>query len=455
MQHETGTFTDGSVRSNIFRLAWPMMLAQFVGVLYNIVDRMFIGHLPGMGGDALTGLGVVFPLITLMNAFANWAGQGGQALFAIARGRGEEEDARRIQGNVCFLLLAMAAGLMLLAYGLETPLLKMFGASETTLPYASAYMRIYVLGTVFQLISLGLNPFLGAQGFARMQMLTVVIGAVTNLILDPIFIFRFRLGVRGAAIATVISQGISAFWILRFLSGKRANVRLETAALKPDGRQIKDILTLGFANFVFLLTNSLTLAVSNTVLLKYGGDAQVGVMTVVMSIRQVFSLPIIATNNASKPFLSYNYGADANARVTAGIRLILRTCLIFTGLTTLVTLGFPRFFLRLFTSDPAILAAGVTPLRIYFACFLFMSFQMTGQTTFTALGFAKEATFFSLLRKVFLIIPFTLLLPRIPAIGVLGVYLAELISQVIGGSATFAAMYRRVYRRLDRGIQLR
>lgn len=455
MQHETGTFTEGSVRSNIFRLAWPMMLAQLVGVLYNIVDRMFIGHLPGMGGDALTGLGVVFPLITLMNAFANWAGQGGQALFAIARGRGEEDEAKTIQGNACFLLLVMSTGLMLLAYTFETPLLYLFGASETTLPYASAYMRIYVIGTVFQLISLGLNPFLGAQGFARMQMLTVVIGAVTNLILDPIFIFVLNMGVRGAAIATVISQCISALWIVFFLMSDKANVKLQTDALKPDPYQIKHILTLGFANFVFLLTNSLTLAVSNSVLLKYGGDVQVGVMTVVMSIRQVFSMPIIATNNASKPFLSFNYGADANDRVTAGIRLILKYCLFFTTLTTLSTLSFPRLFLGLFTSDTAIVEAGVTPLRIYFACFIFMSFQMVGQTTFTALGFAKEATFFSLLRKVFLILPFTLLLPRIPALGVMGVYLAELISQVIGGSATIAAMWHRVYRRLEEGLQLR
>lgn len=455
MHHDSGTFTEGSVRANIFRLAWPMMIAQIVGVLYNIVDRMFIGHMPEIGGEALTGLGVVFPLITLFNAFANLAGQGGTSYFAIARGRESDDEAKKIQGNALYMLLVMSAGLMLVSYVFETPLLKMFGGSETTIPYASEYMRIYVLGTFFQLISLGMNPFLGAQGFATIGMLSIVIGAVVNLILDPIFIYWMKLGVRGAAIATVISQAVSAAWTLLFLTGKRANVRIDRQSLSPDKYHISQIFVLGFANFVFQLTNTLTLAVSNKVLLRYGGDVQVGVMTVVMSIRQVFSMPVNATSNASKPFLSFNYGAGEGKRVVAGIRLILGFCLVLTTLSSIVIVSFPRFFLKVFTSDAGIIEAGPLPLQIYFACFLFMSFQMVGQATFTSLGFPKEATFFSLLRKVFLVVPLTLLLPKIPALGVLGVYLAETISQVVGGTACFSTMWHRIGRKLQKNKPIR
>ena len=443
------------MRDNIFRMAWPMMLAQLVGVLYNLVDRMFIGHLSEVGGLALTGLGVVFPLITLWNAFANWAGQGGASVFAIYRGAQEEEKARSIQGNACFLLIFFSAVMMAIAYAFEPQLLEWFGASPETYPYASAYMRIYLLGTFFQLFSLGMNPYIGAQGFGKISMLSVVIGAVVNLILDPIFIYLLDMGVEGAAWATVIAQGASALWVWRFFRGDKAEIRLRLKDLKPSFEAIKEILILGFANFLFQLTNSLTQAVSNSVLLAYGGDIQVGVMTLVSSLRLIAWLPLTGFINGAKPVISYNYGAKEHQRVIDGIWLMVRFCLVITVSTSLAVWIFPRTLLGIFSSEPAYIEAGVLPFRIYFIFFFFMTFHLIGQGVFTALGLPKEATFFSLLRKVFLILPLTIFLPRIPGMGVMGVYWAEAMSQLISGIACFSTMWMRVGRRLKLGLDVR
>lgn len=450
-----GQFTEGSVRENIFRMAWPMMVAQLVGVLYNLVDRMFIGHLPEIGGVALTGLGVVFPLITLWNAFANWAGQGGASVFAIERGRGDEREAKAIQGNACFLLLFFSALMMLTAYNFESTLLRWFGASDVTYPYASAYMRIYLSGTPFQLFSLGMNPYINAQGFGKISMLSIVIGAVVNIILDPIFIYVFGLGVAGAAWATVIAQFCSALWVLLFLSGKHASIRLSLPSLKPVKKVITRILVLGFANFVFQMTNSLTQGVSNSTLLAYGGDVQVGVMTVINSLRQVSGLPLTGFMNGAKPVLSFNYGAKKHDRVIKGIWVIVAFSVCITALTTLLVWVFPKQLLGIFTSDRIYIAEGVWPFRIYFIFFIFMTFHLVGQTVFTALSLPKEATFFSLLRKVFLILPLTILLPRIPGMGVMGVYWAEAFSQLIAGFACFGTMWFRVGKKLQQGLDVR
>lgn len=422
------------------RLGVPMILAQLVGVLYNVVDRMFIGHLSESGPHALTGLGVVFPLISLWNAFANWAGQGGSSVFAIERGRGDDDYAERVQGNTCAILMLMAVFLMGIGYLFETPLLRLFGASPHTLPYASAYMRIYLIGTPFQLISLGLTPFISAQGFARTGMLSVVIGAIVNLALDPLFIFVLGLGVRGAALATVLAQIVSAAWVLVFLTGRRPPERLTRRALQPKIRIMTRVLALGFANFIFQMTNSVTQAVSNSTLLAYGGDLQVGVMTVVAAVRQIFSMQTAGFTAAAKPVISYNYGADEPGRVLEGIRILLLTCGPFNLAASLLVFALPGTIMRMFTPDPALLAAGRNDLRIYFACFIFLTLQMVGQTTFTALGMARHATFFSLFRKVVLLLPLTILLPRIPALGVHGVYVAEALSQLIGGTTCFIVM---------------
>lgn len=450
-----GAFDQGRVKDNIMSLARPMIIAQLVGVLYSVVDRIFLGHLPEDGGVSLTGVGIVFPMIILANAFANWSGQGGAALFSIERGKHHDEGAAVIQGNSFALLFMMSAFLMALGYIGEPVLLPLFGASDVTYPYASTYLRIYLAGSLFQLISLGMNPFISAQGFGRTGMVTVMIGALVNLILDPIFIFGFKMGIAGAAWATVIAQASSAAWSLVFLSGKRCIIPLTRHSIKPDKKAMTSILVLGFANFVFEMTNTVTQAVSNSVLLRFGGDVQVGVMTVVMSIRQIFAMPIGATTNAAKPVISFNYGAKKFDRIIEAVHWLVTRCGFLTLSSTLLIFLFPTQFLSLFTSSQEIIEAGAVPLRIYFSCYFFMNFQMTGQSMFTSLSLAKEATFFSLLRKIFLLLPLTLILPEIPFLGVNGVYLAEAMSQLIGGSACFFTMWYRVAVRLKRGEDIR
>ena len=440
-----GDFTVGTVQSGILQLAGPMILAQIVGVLYNIVDRIFIGHQAGIGQEALTGLGLLFPLIMLCNAFASWAGQGGSALFAIERGHGDEAKAKRILGNAAFFLLISSAALMLISFFFQGAVLDLFGAkSSESRIYAHEYLDIYLFGIPFQAVALGLNPFLTAQGYPKRAMGTVVIGALLNLILDPLFIYTLALGIRGAAIATVISQLISALWILYYLSPRQAVVPFLAQSLRPEPRLLAEILKLGFANFVFQLTNSLTMAVANTTLLRFGGELHVGIMTVIVSIRQIFSLPINGLAIAAKPFLSFNYGAERQDRVLAGILYLTRLCGALCLIATVFIQLFPGLLLKIFNSDSTLLEAGVPAVRIYFSMFFFMALQMVGQSTFTALGKAKEATFFSLLRKVFLILPLTLFLPLIPSIGVLGVYWAEAISQLVGGTACYSTMWHRV-----------
>lgn len=439
-----GDFTEGKVSSGILRLAGPMILAQLVGVLYNIVDRIYIGHQPGVGQEALTGIGILFPIIMLCNAFASWAGQGGSALFAIERGHGDEETASKVLHNSAIFLLASAMCLVVISYLFEEAILLIFGAQSESLVYAEQYLEIYLLGVPFQALSLGLNPFLAAQGFPKRAMGTVIIGAGLNIVLDPIFIYALNLGIRGAAIATVISQFVSACWLLYYLRGERAPITLKISKLKLAPKLLLEILKLGFANFVFQLTNSLTMAVANSTLLRYGGELHVGIMTAVVSIRQIFTLPINGLAIASKPFLSFNYGAERMDRVHEGIVFMTKLCGLLCLLSTILIQACPGLLLKIFNSDADFIQEGIPAVRSYFALFFFLSLQMVGQHTFTALGKAKEATFFSLLRKVFLILPLTLWLPKLAFFGVLGVYWAESISQIIGGSICYRTMWQRV-----------
>ena len=437
--HQTD-FSTGSVERNILAVAVPMTVAQLLNLLYNIVDRMFIARIPGSGTLALTGVGICFPIITMIQAFTLLYGSGGSPLCAMARGRGDEEEAGFLMGNTFAMLLLTSVVLMAVGYLFHRPILYAFGASDVTFPYASLYIRIYLVGTVFVMITLGMNPFINSQGFARIGMLTVLIGAVCNTILDPIFIFIFHMGVAGAAIATILSQMISAVWVLRFLTGKDVELKLTRRSMRLSGQRVISIVKLGMSGFFMAFTNSLTQIACNATLQHYGGDLYVGVMTVLSSVREIFTMPITGITNGGSPVLSFNYGEGAYDRVLRGIRFITISCFFYTLAAWGVLLLFPEMFIRLFNSDPELLAAGVPALHTFFFGFVFMTLQFAGQSTYIALGKGGRATFFSLFRKVIIVVPLTILLPRLWNLGVHGVFLAEPISNVVGGCACFFTM---------------
>lgn len=440
-------FSRGKVWQNIIYQAIPLILAQLVQLLYNVVDRVYIGHLPGADSLALTGIGLAFPLTTLIAAFTYLYGTGGTPLFSIARGAKEEKRAEKILGNTFSLLLGTSLIMFLLCYFFRRPVLYLFGASDASYVYADAYLRIYLFGTAFSMLSTGLNGFINAQGFPRMGMLTTLIGAVLNLILDPVFIFVMHMGVGGAALATVLSQMVSCIWVLRFLTGKKALLTLKRQNLKVDWRLAREIMTLGMSGFIMQGTNCLVQVVCNATLKIYGGDLYVGIMTVLNSVREILSLPVSGITSGSQPVLGYNYGAKYYDRVRQGIRFTAALGICYTLAAWMIVLLSPHFLLSIFTEDPAMLAAGENALKLYFFGFFFMAFQFTGQSAFTALGYSKQAIFFSLLRKAVIVAPLTLILPRL-GLGVNGVFVAEPISNAVGGLACFVTMYLVLYRKL-------
>ncbi|MBR5288601.1 MAG: MATE family efflux transporter [Clostridia bacterium] len=440
-------FTQGRVWENILSQAIPLTLAQLVQLLYNVVDRIYIGHMGDGSGLALTGVGLAFPFVTLILAFTSLFGMGGTPLFSIARGQKDDERAERILGSVFFLLTASSIALMALCYALKRPLLYLFGASDASFGYASAYLTVYLLGTPFSMITNGLNGFINAQGFPRMGMLTTIIGALLNLILDPIFIFWLDMGVAGAALATVISQIVSAVWVLAFLTGKKAALRIRRKHLCMERALTGQIVSLGASGFVMQGTNFLVQISANTMLQGYGGDLYVGVMTVLSSVREVFSMPISGLSNGCQPVLGYNFGAGRKDRVKEGIRFTIGAGLVYTGIGWLLVMLFPKALFGIFSSDEAMLAIGPRALNMYFFGFVCMAFQFAGQSTFLALGRAKMAICFALLRKVVIVVPLTLLLPGL-GLGVDGVFLAEPASNIIGGLICFAVMMKTVYRKL-------
>lgn len=442
-------FSQGSISSNIIRLAVPMTLAQLVNVLYNIVDRIYIGRIGADATNALTGLGVCFPVITIVIAFANLVGTGGAPLFSIQRGAGNDKEAEAIMGNCLTLLLCFGLSLTVIGLLVRRPLLLALGASQTTLPYAMSYITIYLIGNVFVMLSLGLNAFINAQGFARTGMLTVVIGAVFNLILDPIFIFALDMGVRGAAYATVLSQFVAAMWTIRFLTSPRTLLRLKTSYLHLQAARVKRILTLGLAGFTMSVTNSLVQMVCNSSLQFYGGDLYVGVMTVLNSVREIIMLPVNGISSSSQPVISFNYGAQLNKRVKQAIRFTSTILVIYSLVVWGIVSAFPLFFIHIFNTDPALTAVGVPSMHLYFFGFFLMALQFSGQSVFTALGKSRQAIFFSIFRKGIVVIPLTLLLPHIAGLGVNGVFIAEPISNLVGGCACFTTMYFTVYRKLE------
>lgn len=446
-QQSVSDFSQGKVWKNIIAQAIPLCLAELVHLLYNIVDRIYIGHMNVADNLALTGVGLTFPIVTLIAAFTALFGKGGAPLFAIARGAREEDKANKIMGNACSLLLISSVFLVIICSIFHKPILYLFGASDASYQYANEYLRIYLLGTPFAMISIGMNGFINAQGFPKVGMLTTVIGAVFNLVLDPIFIFVLDMGVAGAALATIISQMISAIWVLLFLTGKKAVLSLKYKYLKLESKLVKEIMGLGSSPCIVQATNSLVQIVCNVTLQEFGSDLYVGIMTVLNSVREILSLPVSGITSGAQPVLGYNYGAKKNERVKQGIRFTAIIGTVYTLAAWVFIMIMPTFLFRIFTEDKSVISRGPEALGIYFFGFFFMSFQFAGQTVFQALGYAKQAVFFSLLRKAVIVVPLTILLPRI-GMGVNGVFWAEPISNAIGGLACFITMWITVYKKL-------
>jgi len=444
---ETNDFSKGNILAHMLRLAGPMTLAQLVNVLYNIVDRIYIGMLPQNSKLAMTGLGVCLPICTIAIAFANLIGMGGAPLFSIQRGARNDDEAESILGNSFVLLIIFGILLSIVGFIVKKPVLYLLGASDATFCYANSYISIYLIGTVFVTLSLGLNSFINAQGFAKMGMMTVAIGAVVNIILDPILIFGLNMGVEGAALATIISQMIAAIWTLKFLLGNKTIVKIKQSKLKLNLKRIMKIMGLGLSGFTMSITNSAVQMVCNANLQVYGGDIYIGAMTVINSIREIIMMPIQGITGSAQPIISFNYGAKRNDRVKLVIKYMAIALLIFTLVAWVVTLVFAKQLIMIFIRDPELIKVGVPAMNIYFFGFFMMAFQFIGQSTFTALGKSKQAVFFSILRKGIIVIPLIYLLPLV-GFGVDGVFWAEPISNFIGGIACFSTMYYIVYKRL-------
>lgn len=438
-------FSKGPVWKCIIAQAVPLIIAQLVQLLYNVVDRIYLGHMQDVSTLPLTGVGLTFPIITLIMAFTALFGIGGVPLFSMARGAGDAERASKILGN-SFCLLLLSSGLLMAAgYLFCEPILFAFGASPDSYVYAREYLDIYLLGTVFSMTSTGLNGYINAQGYPKIGMLSIVIGAAANIVLDPIFIFWLDMGVSGAALATIISQGLSAAWVLRFLLGKSIAIPLRLRNIRIRRDITRDIFRLGTANFIMQGTNCLVQVACNSTLQIYGGDLYVGIMTVINSIREIFMLPLSGMVNGALPVNSFSYGAKAYDRLRSGIRFNTFMGVAYNTLAWALIVLFPRFWFSIFCDDAATIASGVGALNIYFFGFVFMSLQLAGQTTFQAVGDARHAITFSLLRKAIIVAPLTFLLPRL-GLGVNGVFLAEPISNAIGGLACYITMRLTVYR---------
>lgn len=438
---------------NILNQAIPLTVAQTVQVLYNVVDRIYLGHLPGSSSLALTGVGLIFPIVALITAFSSLFSTGGTPLFSIARGAGNRQRAEKILNNTFSMLTLTAILLMIVGYSFRKPILYLFGASDETYVYADAYLTIYLAGTIFSVLATGMNGFINAQGFPKVGMLTIILGAVLNVILDPICIFALGLGVRGAAIATVISQAVSCVWVLRFLTGKQALFHLNKQQMVPDVKLLKEIMALGLPGFIMSGTNCLVQVTCNATLKTYGGDLYIGVMTVINSVREIFSLPVTGLTHGAQPVISYNYGAREYARVRSGIVFTSVAGAVFTVICWALVLLLPRPLLQLFSSDQKLVELGIHSMQIYFFGFFFMSLQFAGQSSFVALGKSRHAVFFSLLRKAFIVFPLTLWLPTVFDLGVDGVFLAEPISNLIGGVACFVTMVATIWPHLRREEQ--
>lgn len=441
----------GSIPKLMLNLAIPAVVAQLINMLYNIVDRIYIGHIPDAGASALTGVGLFLPILMMINAFAMLAGSGGAPRAAIAMGKKDLESARKILGNCFSLLMIFSVMLTVLFYLFAPQLLRLFGASDVTLPYALSYARIYILGIVFVMIVMGLNPFITTQGFAKFSMLTTVVGAVCNIILDPILIFGLGMGVRGAAIATVISQAVSAVWVLCFLRGSRTILKLSLRDMKLEAPVILPCLALGISTFVMLSTESILNISFNSSLSRFGGDVAVGAMTIISSCRQLITLPLQGICQGGQPIMSYNFGAGKKERVKQAFRCQFTACTAYASLMWLLMLLFPQMFAGIFSSDGALVEYTVWAMRIYMAGIFSTGIQIGCQQTFMALGQAKISLLMACLRKLVLLIPLIFILPRILPDQVFGVFVAEPVSDILAATVTATMLFTRLNGILDRG----
>ena len=432
-ENQLGTASIGKL---LFTLAVPAITAQVVNMLYNIVDRIYIGHIPEIGTAALTGVGITFPIITLISAFSSLIAMGGAPRASIAMGAHHPERAEQIMGNCLTALLGLSVVLTALFLLFLEPILWAFGASSNTIGYAMEYMGVYVWGTVFVQISLGMNMFITSQGFAKTSMFTVVIGAALNIALDPVFIFVFDMGVRGAAIATVLSQAVSAVWVMLFLTGRRTTLKVRARCMVLRWKVLLPVLALGVSPFIMQSTESLLSVVLNTSLLKYGGDVAVGAYTVIASIMQVINLPLQGLTQGAQPITSFNYGAGNMDRVRKSVRLLLTCCLTYSCLFWLCMMLIPQVFIGIFSSDPELMDTAVWAARIFlFGCFAFGA-QTGFQQSFLALGQAKVSLLLALLRKIVLLIPLIYLLPLFFPDKLFGVFVAEPIADILAASTT-------------------
>lgn len=431
-------------------LAIPSITAQIINMLYNIVDRIYIGHIADIGSLALTGVGLTFPIIMIITAFSSLIGMGGSPRASMKLGEKNQPEAEKILGNCFSMLIVLSIILTVFFFIFSKPLLFLFGASSETIDYGTSYLNIYVLGTVFVMISLGMNPFISAQGFAKFSMLTVTIGAVINIILDPIFIFVLHMGVPGAALATIISQGVSCLWVLKFLTGRKTVLKLKLKNFKFDKRIVSSVLALGLSPFIMQSTESLLNICFNTSLQRYGGDMAVGAMTILSSIMQIYSLPITGLTQGAQPIISYNYGAKNIPRVQKAFRLLITIAVTYSVSFWLLNMIFPQLLVSVFSSTASLTELTSWAARIYFAGIFIMGVQNSCQQTFIALGQAKRSIFLALFRKIILLIPLIFILPLFIQDKVFAVFLAEPISDIAAASTTglmFLYFFKKVLKK--------
>ena len=446
-------FSKGNIPRTITRLAIPMILAMLVNALYSVVDRIYIGHLSGVGQTALTGIGLCYPITMAIAAFSYLVGNGGGPLTSILRGAKDDEGAEKVLGNSITLLMLFGILVPLICYLIQKPVLYLFGASDATYPYAREYITIYLSGSLPVMLTLGLNPFLNAQGFTRTGMMTVLIGAVCNIVLDPLFIFVFGMGVRGAAIATVISQTVSAVWVIAFLLGKKNLIRVRKQFLRLQRDVSMRIMGLGVSTFIMNLTEAAISAVFNASLSRFGGDIYVTVMTVATSVSQLVFMPLSGFAQGAQPVTGYNYGAREYTRVKQCFWFLVKASVTYAVLAWLVLMIFPRQLIGIFNNDPTLMETATPMFRVFFCMNFIMSLQMSAQNTFVAMGEAKKATFFALYRKVMLLIPLILILPRI-GFGITGVFAAEPVADTISALTCFTTFLLTAYRKLGRMEQV-
>ena len=437
----------GSIRKLMVQMAVPAVVAQVINLLYNVVDRIYIGHIPEIGGQALTGVGLFTPILMLLTAFAMLAGSGGAPRAAIAMGQRNREKAEKIMANCFILLMLLAVVLTAVFYFAAPTLLRLFGASDATLPYALQYSRIYILGSVFVLTVMGMNPFVTTQGFAKVSMMTTVIGAVINIILDPIFIFVLNLGVRGAALATVLSQTVSAVWILKFLTGEKTILKLRLRNGKLEPGIILPCLALGISSFIMVSTESILSISFTSSLARFGGDVAVGAMTVLTSINQLISMPLTGICQGGQPLISFNYGAKQYDRVKEAFFCEFAVCVCYTLAFWGLLMCKPAFFAGIFTSDTALVSYTAWAIRIFLAGAFSVGFQISCQQSFLALGQAKYSLLLACLRKLILLIPLIFILPNFFGDKAFAVFLAEPVSDILAAAittATFLTFFRKM-----------